>query len=249
MKNIIGVLILLSISRLAFSQKSTPSQKSKPVYIPHPMGFVYVPSGMFTDSSNNHIRMGAFLLSELEISNKQYNEFLNDLKAQGRDADYELAKPQNQKWKNFDAQMIDSYQSKEEMPVVNISKQGALLYCQWLTEKENAKNQDMVVHFRLPSKAEWQYATGGITSVTKKDDLKGIYKSKKILVGYRTEPNKYGLFFMFGNVAEMVSDENIALGGHWLNDVKDLSIYNTIENAASPLVGFRVLMSYVGNVR
>lgn len=249
MKNIISVLILLSISSLAFSQKSTPSQKSKPVYIPHPRGFVYVPSGMFTDSSNNHIRMGAFLLSELEISNKQYNEFLNDLKAQGRDADYELAKPQNQKWKNFDAQMIDSYQSKEEMPVVNISKQGALLYCQWFTEKENAKNQDMVVHFRLPSKAEWQYATGDITSVTKKDDLKGIYKSKKILVGYRTEPNKYGLFFMCGNVAEMVSDENVALGGHWQNDVKDLSIYNVIENAASPLVGFRVLMSYVGKVR
>ncbi len=248
MKNILSILILLCMNSIVIAQKPA-IVNTKTRFISNPKGFVYIPTGMFTDSSNNHTRISAFFLGETEVSNKQYQAFLNDLKAQGRDADYELAKPQNQKWKNFDAQMIDTYQSKEEFPVVNISKQAALLYCQGLTEKENAKNQDMVVHFRLPSKAEWQYATRGITSVTKKDDLKGIYKSKKILVDYRTEPNKYGLFFMCGNVAEMVSDENIAIGGHWQNDVKDLNIYNTIENAASPLVGFRVLMSYVGNVR
>jgi formylglycine-generating enzyme required for sulfatase activity len=218
---------------------------TKTRFISNPKGFVYIPTGMFTDSSNNHMRISAFYLSASEVTNKQYNEFLNDLKVQGRDADYELAKPQNQKWKNFDAQMIEIYQKKEEMPVVNISKQAALLYCQWLTEKENGKNREEIVHYRLASKAEWQYAAGATTSVSKRDMAKGI----KILVANRTEPNKYGLFFMFGNVAEMVSDENIALGGHWLNDVKDLSIYNVIENAASPLVGFRVLMSYVGNVR
>lgn len=218
---------------------------TKTRFISNPKGFVYIPTGMFTDSSNNHMRISAFYLSASEVTNKQYNEFLNDLKVQGRDADYELAKPQNQKWKNFDAQMIEIYQKKEEMPVVNISKQAALLYCQWLTEKENGKNREEIVHYRLASKAEWQYAAGSITSLGKRDMAKGI----KILVANRTEPNKYGLFFMFGNVAEMVVDENIAIGGNWQNDVKDLSIYNVIENAASPLVGFRVLMSYVGNVR
>ena len=233
---------------MVFAQKPV-TVNTKTRFISNPRGFVYIPTGMFTDSSNNHMRISAFYLSETEVSNKQYQAFLNDLKAQGREADYELAKPQNQKWKNFDAQMIDSYQSKEVFPVVNISKQAALLYCQWLTEKENGKNREEIVHFRLASKAEWQYAAGATTSVSKRDMAKGIYKSKKILVANRTEPNKYGLFFMCGNVAEMVADENIAIGGHWQNDVKDLSIYNVIENAASPLVGFRVLMSYVGKVR
>ncbi len=244
MKNILSILILLCMNSMVIAQKPA-LVNTKTRFISNPKGFVYIPTGMFTDSSNNHTRISAFFLGETEVSNKQYQAFLNDLKAQGRDADYELAKPQNQKWKNFDAQMIDSYQSKEEMPIVNISKQGALLYCQWLTEKENGKKREEFVHFRLASKAEWQYAAGATTSVSKRDMAKGI----KILVANRTEPNKYGLFFMFGNVAEMVSDENIALGGHWQNDVKDLSIYNVIENAASPLVGFRVLMSYVGNVR
>lgn len=239
---------MLAINSMAFAQKPV-TVNTKTRFISNPRGFVYIPTGMFTDSSNNHMRISAFYLSASEVTNKQYNEFLNDLKAQGRDADYELAKPQNQKWKNFDAQMIDTYQSKEEFPVVNISKQAALLYCQWLTEKENGKNREEIVHFRLASKAEWQYAAGAMTSVSKIDMAKGIYKSKKILVVNRTEPNKYGLFFMCGNVAEMVSDENVAIGGHWQNDVKDLSIYNVIENSASPLVGFRVLMTYVGKVR
>jgi formylglycine-generating enzyme required for sulfatase activity len=222
---------------------------TKTRFISNPKGFVYIPTGMFTDSSNNHTRISAFFLGETEVSNNQYQAFLNDLKVQGRDADYELAKPQNQKWKNFDAQMIEIYQKKEEMPVVNISKQAALLYCQWLTEKENGKNREEIVHYRLASKAEWQYAAGSITSLGKRDMAKGIYSSKKILVVNRTEPNKYGLYFMCGNVAEMVVDENIAIGGNWQNDVKDLSIYNTIENAASPIVGFRVLMTYVGKVK
>jgi formylglycine-generating enzyme required for sulfatase activity len=248
MKNILSLLILLSINSIVFAQK--PETKNTTTrFISNPRGFVYIPTGMFTDSSNNHMRISAFYLSASEVTNKQYNEFLNDLKDQGRDADYELAKPQNQKWKNFDAQMIETYQKKEEMPVVNISKQAALLYCQWLTEKENGKNREEIVQYRLASKAEWQYAAGSITSVGKRDMAKGIYSSKKILVGNRTEPNKYGLYFMCGNVAEMVVDENIAIGGNWQNDVKDLSIYNTIENAASPIVGFRVLMTYVGKVK
>lgn len=248
MKNILSLFILLSINNKVFAQKPVKVD-TKTRFISNPRGFVYIPTGMFTDSSNNHIRISAFYLSTSEVSNKQYNEFLNDLKAQGRDTDYELAKPQNQKWKNFDVQMIETYQTKEEMPVVNISKQAALLYCQWLTEKENGKNREEIVQYRLASKAEWQYAAGSITSVSKRDMAKGIYTSKKILVGNRTEPNKYGLYFMCGNVAEMIVDENIAMGGHWQNDVKDLSIYNTIENSASPLVGFRVLMTYVGRVK
>ena len=239
---------MLAINIMAFAQKPK-GDIARTRFVSNPKGYVYVSTGMFTDSSNNHTRISSFYLGETEVSNKQYQAFLNDLKAQGRDADYELAKPQNQKWKNYDAQMIDTYQSKEEFPVVNISKQAALLYCQWLTEKENGKNRVEIVHFRLASKAEWQYAAGATTSVSKRDMAKGIYKSKKILVANRTEPNKYGLFFMCGNVAEMVSDENIAIGGHWQNDVKDLSIYNVIENSASPLVGFRVLMTYVGKVK
>ncbi len=48
----------------------------------------------------------------------------------------------------------------DEYPVVNVSREGALLYCKWLTEKFNEKS-GVQVPVRLPVIEEWMYAAMG----------------------------------------------------------------------------------------
>lgn len=63
-------------------------------------------------------------------------------------------------------------------------------------------------------------------------------------------PNDYGLYNMNGNVAEMVSEKGIAVGGSWKStgyDVRTESIMN--YEASSPLIGFRpVIIVHKGNL-
>ncbi|MCB9189385.1 MAG: SUMF1/EgtB/PvdO family nonheme iron enzyme [Flavobacteriales bacterium] len=59
-------------------------------------------------------------------------------------------------------------------------------------------------------------------------------------------PNDYGLYNCVGNVAEMIADEDVAMGGSWNsygNDVKVTSEMRAIEPAAN--IGFRYLVEVV----
>jgi hypothetical protein len=50
---------------------------------------------------------------------------------------------------------------------------------------------------------------------------------------------------MSGNVAEM-TNENIALGGHWNSPGYDIRITSeTSVNESSPFIGFRPIMTYM----
>jgi formylglycine-generating enzyme required for sulfatase activity len=58
-------------------------------------------------------------------------------------------------------------------------------------------------------------------------------------------PNKYGLYNMSGNVAEMVADEDVAMGGSWNDPGFDIQV--TSEKgfkSPKPTVGFRVISSF-----
>ena len=60
-------------------------------------------------------------------------------------------------------------------------------------------------------------------------------------------PNGFKLYNMAGNVAELISDENIAMGGHWQSFGNDIQVTSEIEFLkANPMVGFRPIMSYSG---
>lgn len=55
-------------------------------------------------------------------------------------------------------------------------------------------------------------------------------------------PNQYGTYNMCGNVAEMIADDSIALGGSWLDPGFDIRI-ESAKPATKPscLIGFRVV--------
>ena len=230
-------------------------------------------------------KTAAFYMLETEVTNKAYNGFLNDLKAQGRTDDYEKACFRSENWytpnhHNEAARCYyDSFPAYELYPAVNVPYEGALLFCQWLTEKVGNPEWE----YELPSQIHWVWAaSGGKDGVpysmgepflTARDGTpyyhylhiddawiartdSGFQVVDNHPVTMRTDfigsdipfpakslrANEYGLYNMCGNVAEMVSNPNLAVGGSWLDPGYDIRIYS-IKNYTqpSPQIGFRVI--------
>jgi formylglycine-generating enzyme required for sulfatase activity len=117
---------------------------------------------------NNAEHIGKF-----EVTNKEYRLFLNNLKKQKNYDLYVKCMVDTTKWNTtfpnaFNDAMTNLYAGHpafDNYPVVNISYEGAVAYCKWLTEQYNAqieKNNSSYpyVIFRLPTEQEWRYAAG-----------------------------------------------------------------------------------------
>jgi formylglycine-generating enzyme required for sulfatase activity len=141
---------------------------------------------------------------------------------------------------------------REGHPVLGITWHAAMQYCRWLSLKTGK-------HYRLPTEAEWEYAcrAGTKTAYFFGDDPKklGDYgwfadnsdeKTHKVA---SKKPNAWGLYDMYGNVAEWCIDRykkdayadyaknkpalwpvlipnevrypNVARGGSWGDEAKD----------------------------
>jgi formylglycine-generating enzyme len=119
------------------------------------------------------------------------------------------------------------FKQTDDHPVVNVTWNDAVAYCQWLIRKEGKT-------FRLPTEAEWEYAcrAGTTTRYNNGDDPDGLDKVANTLdakgrttfphvqeLKFRAEdnptftismggkkPNQFGLYDMHGNVWEWCSD-------------------------------------------
>lgn len=216
---------------------------------------------------------------ETEITNKQYTEFVSYLRANGPKSQLAIALIDSAQWKNkltYNAPYVEYYHSHPAYagyPVVNVSHEGAKLYCEWLTARYNAdpaKKFDKV-QFRLPTESEWEMmAGGGDTSAVyawKGDQLRNrkgqmmanfkrgdgdsmgvaghLNDNADITApSYSYWPNRFGLYNMSGNVAEMVSDKGIVKGGSWRETSDMLKIKSRQTNDGSPRAntGFRYVM-------
>lgn len=112
--------------------------------------------------------------------------------------------------------------------------------------------------YRLPSKQEWEaLAFVGIDPKTKEKQLKKSdhffnFRDTISIVDQKHDnadvaapvdayaPNKLGLYNLFGNVSEMVSEKGICKGGSWRDKQENVSIWQdqTFE-AANSWTGFR----------
>ena len=234
----------------------------------------------------------AFYMLETEVTNKANNLFLNDLKAQGRTEDYEKACFRSENWYTPNHHneatrcYYDSFPAYELYPAVNVPYEGAVLFCQWLTQKVGNPEWEYV----LPSQLEWTWAaeggkTGEVYSmggpfltaadgtpyyhylhvddswITRTDSGFQVVDNHPNTVSTNfigsdipypaksLRANGYGLYNMCGNVAEMVSNPNMAVGGSWLDPGYDIRIYS-IKNYTqpSPQIGFRVIARKVEKV-
>lgn len=110
-----------------------------------------------------------FYMSKYEVSNLQYMTFLTDVKSSGNEDKYQTATIDSLNWRDkyaFNEPYVVLYHNHpayNQYPVVNITYEAAVLYCDWLTEKYNSyqKRKFKKVKFRLPSKEEWETAARG----------------------------------------------------------------------------------------
>jgi formylglycine-generating enzyme required for sulfatase activity len=178
-----------------------------------------------------------------------------------------------------------------DYPVVNITKEAAELYCEWLTEKYRvASGGELSLKFRIPTRAEWmraargndhsnvyswegpylrndkgtvmanhlQIGTQNLTRNAESGEIELVEKSQRIyptILQSQADvtaparsywPNQFGFYNMNGNVAEMISDGDQAVGGDWHSpgfDIRNESVKEFKE--AHPTVGFRVVTSHL----
>ncbi len=248
--------------------------------------YALVPAGLVI-VANDSMALPHFYVMKTEVDNLSYREFLSHLLKNGNQADFSIANVDSAKWRtafSYNEPYVNYYFSHpayNHYPVVNVSYEGAQLYCKWLTEKFNQLySHAFTYEVRLPSRMEWIYAAesgkrnspytwGGpylrnsrgceLCNYKCIGDEKISYDSlttNKMAVntaGFDGAdntapvesyfPNLLGLYNMNGNVAEMVIEKGIAVGGSWNStgfDVRNESIMNYTQ--ASPLVGFRPLL-------
>lgn len=137
--------------------------------------YAFIPSGSF-DYKGDVVSVQAFYIGTLEVTNFEYRTFLFDLLIQDRKDEFLKAKPDQSMWtkaykneekpsSNMGKALEEHYFSHpayNEYPVVNISREGAELYCKWLSEEarksigdeKGSKFNDV----RLPLRAEWAKA-------------------------------------------------------------------------------------------
>lgn len=246
--------------------------------------YVEIPAGEVQLASvTSHVQ--GFFIAKYEVSNRQYQEYLQALKEKGDLASLEAAQIKSDHWQklntagNMEA-LYHTHSAFADFPVVNITLEGAQGYCQWLTEKVNQEAPSgYTVTFRLPSREEWIRAARGASNSSYAWESPYLMNSEGLFlcnfkklgaeqIHYNQEsntyeivhlydgpdasltdkvgnyaPNTFGLYDMSGNVAEMISNTGLAVGGSFDASGYDVRVESTQAfQEASPLVGFRPVM-------
>ncbi len=160
------VIGITSIALMSFISGKKPSAKTAKKQLDE--FCAYVPSGQ-TLNEKDTVSVQGFYMSKGEVTNSQYKEFLMDLKRKGELDKLKIAEPDTTNWntelKWNNQKYVDYYFSHpayQNYPVVNVSKEGAELYCQWLTEKyDSISGGELKLKFRLPDHIEWLRAVRG----------------------------------------------------------------------------------------
>ncbi|PJB13854.1 MAG: hypothetical protein CO118_11605, partial [Flavobacteriales bacterium CG_4_9_14_3_um_filter_32_8] len=220
--------------------------------------YAYIPMGTYIDAdvdgekliNEKEVKLQAFYMQKTEVSNLEYRTFLFDLLIQNRKEDFLKAKPDQQQWTNPNsyspamAEYYFSHPAYNDFPVNNIRREGAEMYCKWLTEERNKLDREKMVNdVRLPTVYEWKYAasSGGkyfpypwggpyarnsngyfLANFYPMKDSSGFDNADILAPVTSYNPNDFGLYNMSGNVAEMVvypKENNLpgTKGGSWMS--------------------------------
>ena len=174
-----------------------------------------IASTSFTNKNESNVEINDFkknflkvkndlFVCKYEVSNVEYRNFLSDLKNSNKDESYQNYLPDTLCWKDkLDVtkntepfvEYYFRYPSYDNYPVVGVSYESALKYCNWLTESYNQSHRRKYkkVFFKLLTKDEWTFAAN-------KGDTSKVYtwgsgyiqnNRKQDLCNYRRIDYKY----------------------------------------------------------
>lgn len=268
MKHIFLIVLILPILAFQFFDTKGPVPKKLK------KAFAYVPSGLVVRNGDT-LSVQAFYMSKGEVTNKEYRLFLADLKANNKMDDYKKAYPDTSAWKKLSPAYADyyfSHPSYDQYPVVNISQEAALMYCNWFTEKINKEYQGKYVYqFRLPIREEFIRACRGdnhsrayaweqpyirnekgnilCNHLHDQVNIAGNLsdKSADITAPSRSYwPNEFGIYNLNGNVAEMTNFKGVTTGGSWKDKAEDVRNESKgTYTGPQPNVGFRMVSTFL----
>jgi len=134
-------------------------------------GLEYVPndtvhlSNWIMDAASK--KLGGFYMGSGEVTNKEYRDFLNALRASGDNQAYERYYPDTTAWDYkkcaCEPMKVHYFQhpAYDNYPVVNVTPEGAKAYCDWFGNKIDSEFEVLTVSARLPSQEEWVAAASG----------------------------------------------------------------------------------------
>ena len=155
-------LTILLVAAVAATWAQKPDKKTVKLEKQLVGTFVEIPGAHFLTRNSKgdtmRVTIAPFRMLETEVTNASYNLFLDDLKAQGRMADYEKAQIDTTR-----AILVTHYGTHPAFPpyppypVSCISHEGAMLFCRWLTEKMGGDEWE----YTLPTTDQWKHAAHG----------------------------------------------------------------------------------------
>ncbi|MGF1533189.1 MAG: SUMF1/EgtB/PvdO family nonheme iron enzyme [Bernardetiaceae bacterium] len=201
---------------------------------------------------NRQITIGGFYMDETEITNNEYRQFIEEFSSMPADSaaaesDEDLSEeeikekyyPDTTVWLrdfsyHYGDPMVENYYSHpayDDYPVVGIDWHAAHKFCEWRTQYLNEAREGQgkfpMPKFRLPSEAEWEYASRGGRDIAKYPwggpyvrNARGcaLANFKPGRGNYYDDgfqytnpvgayfPNDFGLYDMAGNVSEWCED-------------------------------------------
>jgi hypothetical protein len=208
----------------------------------------YIPMGT-THINGETVSLQAFYILKYEVSNVQYRTFLYDLILTNKLHEYRRAAVYDSGWvtkSNIELFAKEYFWNPkyDNLPVVNITAEGAQMFCYWLTTEVNKimeyRKRPYINDVRLPQPSEWIYAAKGGNDTAVYAWGGPFYRNSRgmILGNFQGErslnnddgveilaavnsffPNDWGMYNMSGNVAEMTApyaDRTILVkGGAW----------------------------------
>jgi formylglycine-generating enzyme required for sulfatase activity len=175
---------------------------------------VYIPPGKFTMGSNEYdkekppheVYLDGYRMGKYEVTIKQYMKFVNETKSHYPKW---LEEGSQHHIKTGSHSYYKKFVSDENCPIVGVSWNDALAYCEWLSNKTGVK-------FKLPTEAQWEkaargtdgreYPWGGREPDETLANFGGKIGKTTPVGSYPDGASPYGLLDMAGNVWEWCSD-------------------------------------------